>query len=89
MSGGSPPSWAPLGAQLGGHNIARTAGCGITSYKCVRVYVCAYVCTCVCVYVCGVCVCVCVCVCGFVSDIMEYGSTPYVGLTRKNVATIH
>ena len=63
MSGGSSPSWAPLGAQQGGHNIARTAGCGITSYKCVCVCVCVCVwCVwCVCVYVC-VCVCVCVCV---------------------------
>ena len=58
MSGGSLPSWASLGVQQGGHSIACTAGCGITS-------VCVCVCMCVCVFVC-VYVCVCVCVCVFV-----------------------
>ena len=55
------------GCKQGGHNIARTAGCGITSCK---LQVTSYKCVgaCMCMYV-GVCVHVCVQACVCVSEV--------------------
>ena len=45
-----------------------------------------YICACMCVCVC---VCVCMRMCLHMPvPIMEYGRTPYVGLTPKNMAAI-